>query len=223
MAGVVVLIINDIPMFGLMAGIFVLVIDDIPNICAGVVVLAVGDSKLVTEMIHFGLEVGEHLKRNYMISVGRHTMDNYQSPWTSWLGKRPTCWELACSWNLRGLGNWNDYVTASVVGWFLPLYIFEHLNVCSMFVGLLHFVWISNKMMHYANHTISGALPPAMNTNGFPKCPTSPPHRHMWHVHLPYMVNSHDLGQCAIALSHTHKCTAHICKHSNLLTNLNQP
>ena len=27
------------------------------------------------------------------------------------------------------------------------------------------------------------------------KCPTSPPLRHMWHAHLPYMVISHDLGQ----------------------------
>ena len=60
------------------------------------------------------------------------------------------------------------------------------------------------------------------------KCPMSPPLRHMWHVHLPYMVISHDLGQCAIALS----CT-HIWEHpnlltlpnllTNLLTNLNQP
>ena len=32
-----------------------------------------------------------------------------------------------------------------------------------MFVGLLHFVWISNKMMHYANQTMGGALVPAMN------------------------------------------------------------
>ena len=35
-----------------------------------------------------------------------------------------------------------------------------------MFVGLLHFVPVSNKMMHYAKQTISGALAPAMNTNG---------------------------------------------------------
>ena len=37
----------------------------------------------------------------------------------------------------------------------------------SMFVGLpLHFVPVSNKMMHYAKQTISGALALAMNTNG---------------------------------------------------------
>ena len=47
-------------------------------------------------------------KCNHMISVRHH----------------------ACSWNPRGLGNCNEYATASVVGWFLPLYIFKHLNVC---------------------------------------------------------------------------------------------
>ena len=36
----------------------------------------------------------------------------------------------------------------------------------SMFVGLLHFVPVSDKMTHYAKQTISGALAPAMNTNG---------------------------------------------------------
>ena len=35
----------------------------------------------------------------------------------------------------------------------------------SMFVGLLHFVPVSDKMTHYAKQTISGA-PAAMNTNG---------------------------------------------------------
>ena len=57
MAGVVVLIINNIPTFGLMAGI-VVIVDDIPTfgLMAGVVVLTVGDiHKFVTETIQFGL------------------------------------------------------------------------------------------------------------------------------------------------------------------------
>ena len=57
MAGVVVLVINDILTFGLMAGI-VVIVDDILmfGLMAGVVVLAVGDiRKLVTETIQFGL------------------------------------------------------------------------------------------------------------------------------------------------------------------------
>jgi hypothetical protein len=53
-----------------------------------------------------------------------------------------------------------------MVGWF-PLYVFQHLNVCGKFVGLLHldslYLCISDKMMHYANQTISGAAALAMN------------------------------------------------------------
>ena len=57
MAGVVILVINDILMFGLMAGIVVGADDNLTfGLMAGVVVLAVGDiCKLVTETIHFGL------------------------------------------------------------------------------------------------------------------------------------------------------------------------
>ena len=66
--------------FGLMAGVVVLVINDC---CPGQViddiltVLAVGDiRKLVTKMIQ-----GAAPKRNHMISVRRHALDNYwQSP-----------------------------------------------------------------------------------------------------------------------------------------------
>ena len=136
MAGIVVLVVDDILTFGLMAG---------------VVVLAVGDiHKLVTETIQFGLGSVQNIQN----TITWYQLDTTQWTTISHLEQVSSGSVHAENWHVLGIqGVWGIGMVMRLHPWWVDSSPFISSSI-SMFAQCLWgcstlYVWISNKMMHY--------------------------------------------------------------------------